>query len=101
MTGPALNNNSFSNNGNNLRPFKPFGLNVKVPERTLKQLSKTIKENTVSSPVSLFGYLAKNDNVFSGKVASETDKLFVQGFNTAKILQNAEIEPKHKLDVHM
>jgi hypothetical protein len=101
MTGPALNNNSFNRNGNNLRPFKPFGLNVKVPERTLKQIGETIKENAGAGVGSVLGYLAKNENVFNGKVASETDKLFVQGFNTSKILENAEIEPKHKFEMHM
>ena len=34
----TLNAGSAGSNSNNLRPSKPFGLNVRVPERTIKQI---------------------------------------------------------------
>lgn len=92
---------NLNNSNNNLRPFKPFGLNVKVPERTLKQIGKSITENAGSSVGGLFTYLKENENVFNGKVTKESDNLFVQNFTTSKILKDAELEPTHKFEMHM
>ena len=89
MLNQNLNKNSFQGN-NNLRPAKPFGLNVKVPERTLKQISETVKSNATSGVSNIFNYLAKNENVFDGTVAKQLDNLFVQDFNTKQILKNSE-----------
>ena len=89
MLNQNLNKNAFQSN-NNLRPAKPFGLNVKVPERTIQQISETVKANATSGVSSIFNYLAKNENVFDGTVARQLDDLFVQDFNTKQILKNAE-----------
>ena len=90
MLNQNLNNSSLNNGGNNLRPAKPFGLNVKVPERTIQQISETVKSNAASGVSNIFSYLAKNENVFDGTVAKQLDNLFVQDFNTKQILKNAE-----------
>ena len=39
MLNQNLNNKALQNGSNNLRPSKPFGLNVRVPERTIQQIS--------------------------------------------------------------
>lgn len=85
-----FNNNAFKNGNNNLRPSKPFGLNVKVPERTLKQLGETVKTNTTSGVTNIFNYLAKNEQVFDGTVSRQLDNFFVQQFNTERIMADAD-----------
>ena len=49
------------------RPYKPFGMNVKVPEigeKTLQQAGKTLG-NIAKSPVDpLFKFLEENEEVF-------------------------------------
>ncbi len=90
MLNNNLNNNSLQNGSNNLRPSKPFGLNVKVPERTIQQIGETVKANATSGVSNIFNYLAKNEQVFDGTVARQLDDLFVQDFNTKQILKNSE-----------
>ena len=84
-----LNNNALQGN-NNLRPSKPFGLNVKVPERTIQQITESVKTTATSSVSGILRYLEKNENVFDGTVARQLDDLFIQDFNTKQILKNAE-----------
>lgn len=78
---------SFTNFFNN---SQAFGLNVKVPQRTLKQIGKTVGEtaNGVFEP--LFSYLEENENVFSGDVTHELNKMRSENFNTTLILQAAD-----------
>ena len=90
MLNQNLNNNALQKNSNNLRPAKPFGLNVKVPERTIQQITDTVKTSATSGVSTVFNYLAKNEKVFDGTVAKQLDNLFVQDFNTKQILKNAE-----------
>jgi len=90
MLNQNLNNKALQNGSNNLRPSKPFGLNVRVPERTIQQISETVKTNATSGVNTIFKYLEKNENVFDGTVARQLDNLFVQDFNTKQILKNAE-----------
>ncbi len=78
------------NNTNNLRPARPFGLNVRVPERTIQQITETVKSSATSGVSTIFNYLAKNEKVFDGTVARQLDDLFIQDFNTKQILKNAE-----------
>ena len=63
------------------RPFKPFGMNVKVPERTLQQVGESL-ENIVKAPTApLFEFLEENEGVFNGDVAFEIEKTNAQNFN--------------------
>lgn len=101
MLNNNLNNNTFQNGSNNLRPSKPFGLNVKVPERTLKQLGESIKTNTTSGVTNIFNYLERNEKVFDGTVAKQLDSLFVQDFNTKQILKAADKTAGHKFEMDM
>ena len=90
MLNQNLNSNALQKNSNNLRPAKPFGLNVRVPERTIQQITETVKTSATSGVSNIFNYLAKNEKVFDGTVAKQLDDLFVQDFNTKQILKNAE-----------
>lgn len=107
MTGAANLNggnggvNSANANNNNLRPYRPFGLNVRVPERTLQQIGETLK-NTAKEPINgLFEYLSKNENVFDGTLQKESDSLYKQGADTTKLMRQANVEKPHTLDIHM
>ena len=59
------------------RPYKPFGLNVKVPdvgEKTLKLAGGTL-ENIVKSPTEpLFKFLEDNEEVFTGDINYKINK---------------------------
>ncbi len=90
MLNQNMNNNALQNNTNNLRPARPFGLNVRVPERTIQQITETVKSSATSGVSTIFNYLAKNEKVFDGTVARQLDDLFIQDFNTKQILKNAE-----------
>ena len=87
----GANNNALNAGNNNLRPSKPFGLNVKVPERTIKQIGIN----------GIFSYLAKNENVFNGTVNKQLDNLFVQDFNTKQILKDADMHAGHHFEMDM
>ena len=69
------------------RPFKPFGLNVKVPERTIQQASETL-EGIVKSPAApLFEFLEENESVFNGDVAFEINKVNAQNFTIGSAMR--------------
>lgn len=65
------------------RPYKPFGLNIKVPEigeRTLKLAEGTLT-NIVSAPVEpLFTFLEENEDVFNGDITYKINKVFGESF---------------------
>ncbi len=53
---------------------KPFGLNVKVPTRTLQQAKETAVKTVSNLWKPMEDYFEKADNVFSGDVQSEIQK---------------------------
>lgn len=79
MTGASFN-----------KPFKPFGLNIKVPERTLKQAGNTLEQAATGAVTPLFQYLEKNENIFNGDVDKEIKKYNVANFNTGMLLQQED-----------
>lgn len=85
------------------RPFKPFGMNVKVPERSLQQAGETL-ENIVKAPaVPLFEFLEENEGVFNGDVAFEISKTNAQNFTigSAMRMEDEKINGRnHKFDMH-
>ena len=50
---------------------KPFGLNVQVPTRTLKQVKDTATKAVSKLWEPVTDYFDKTDNVFSGNVQEE------------------------------
>lgn len=85
------------------RPFKPFGMNVKVPERSLQQAGETL-ENIVKAPaVPLFEFLEENEGVFNGDVAFEISKTNAQNFTigSAMRMEDEKVNGRnHKFDMH-
>ena len=65
------------------RPYKPFGLNVKVPdigEKTIKLAGGTLGD-IVGAPVEpLFNFLEENEKVFNGNLDYQINRLFAQNF---------------------
>ena len=69
------------------RPFKPFGMNVKVPERTLQQAEDTLS-NLFKAPTSpLFEFLEENEGVFNGDVAFEINRMTAQNFTIGSAMR--------------
>lgn len=83
-----------------LNNIKSFGYNV-IPEQTGKTFEKA--GETVESAISgiwepILDYLEKNDNVFSGEVATEIDKLNFQAMRLNMAINgNSE---KRSLNIH-
>lgn len=78
---------SFSNFFNN---SQSFGLNIKVPEKTLKQVGKTAGNVAGSVLEPLFTYLEENQNVFSGDITKEINRINSENFNMSVILNSAD-----------
>ena len=60
---------------------KPFGLNVQVPERTLKQAGSTLNGTASGILKPALNYLEENEEVFTGEVAQEIKKIHTNSFN--------------------
>lgn len=80
---------------------KSFGMNVKVPTRTIQQAGKTL-ENTANGVLSpLFEYLEDNETVFNGDISKEINKIFVNSFNIGAKMREADVKvngPAPKFD---
>lgn len=69
---------------------QPFGLNVKVPGRTFEQIGKTVGDTASGVLEPLFTYLEENENVFTGDVTKEFNKISAENFNTTMMLRAAD-----------
>lgn len=78
---------SFSNFFNSAQPF---GLNVKVPTKTIHQIGKTAEGLAGGVFEPLFTYLEENENVFTGDVVHELNKTRSEMFNTTLAMQSAD-----------
>jgi hypothetical protein len=85
------------------RPYKPFGFNIQVPERTLQQASETLG-NIVKAPADpLFTFLEENEGVFNGDVAFEINRVNAQSFTigAAMRMEDEKVNGQHsKFDMH-
>ena len=92
-------NSQFSFN----RPYKPFGFNIQVPERTIKQAEQSLG-NLIKSPTEpLFNFLEENEEVFNGDVAFEINKTVAQNFTIGSLmrLEDEKVNGRQsKLDMH-
>ena len=78
-----------------------FGLNVKVPENTLKQMGKTAGNAAGGVLEPLFTYFETNENVFSGDISKELKMTYSRQFNTVVAMNAADEKvngPKRKFD---
>ena len=78
------------------RPYKPFGMNIKVPEigeKTMKLAGGTLS-NLAKAPVEpLFNFLEENEEVFNGDLTFKINKVFAESFTigTAMRLENEKM----------
>ncbi|MBO6181420.1 hypothetical protein J6O86_07030 [bacterium] len=92
-------NSQFSFN----RPYKPFGFNIQVPERTIQQAGQSL-ENLIKAPTEpLFNFLEENEEVFNGDVAFEINKMVAQNFTIGSLMrmEDEKVNGKQsKIDMH-
>ena len=80
---------------------KSFGMNVRVPERTLKQAGETLSNTAGGVLNPLFEYLEDNEKVFNGDISLEMNKLFANSFNIGARMREEDIKvngPAPKFD---
>lgn len=85
------------------RPYKPFGMNVQVPERTIQQAADTLSEIVKAPTTPLFEFLEENESVFNGDVAFEINKTVAQNFTigSAMRMENEKVNGKNPtFDMH-
>jgi len=80
---------TFTNFFNN---SQAFGLNIKVPERTLKEVGKTASNVAGGVLEPLFTYLEENENVFSGDINKELNRINNSNFNIAMTMANEDTQ---------
>ena len=92
-------NSQFSFN----RPYKPFGFNIQVPERTIQQAEQSLG-NLIKAPAEpLFNFLEENEGVFNGDVAFEINKVVAQNFTIGSLMRMEDEKVngrQHKIDMH-
>ena len=69
------------------RPYKPFGMNVKVPERTLQQMGDTLSGLVKAPSDPLFNFLEKNEEVFNGDLTYKINKITAESFTIGSAMQ--------------
>lgn len=69
---------------------QPFGMNIKVPTRTIKQSQETAQNAVNSLWEPLFGFIDDNQKVFTGNVANEIEKYNLMSFNTGAALRKGK-----------
>jgi len=62
------------------RPYKPFGMNIKVPERTMQQIGDTLTNLAKAPSDPLFKFLEENEQVFNGDIVYEINKITAESF---------------------
>ncbi|MBO7672071.1 hypothetical protein J6S88_01550 [bacterium] len=62
------------------RPYKPFGMNIKVPERTIQQIGDTLTNLAKAPSDPLFKFLEENEQVFNGDLVYEINKITAESF---------------------
>ncbi len=69
------------------RPYKPFGFNVQIPERTIQQAGETLGSIVKAPADPLFTFLEENEGVFNGDVAFEINKTVAQNFTIGSMMR--------------
>ena len=69
------------------RPYKPFGMNIKVPERTIQQISDTLTNIAKSPSDPLFKFLEENEQVFNGDLVFEINKITAESFTIGSAMR--------------
>lgn len=73
----------------------PFGINLQIPHKTIKEVQKVIKQDLGDISVNPFlDYLDKNDKVFSGEVAKEINNYYAQIYALGQVMREGETQSK-------
>lgn len=64
-----------------------FGMNIKVPTRTIKQSQETAQGVVNSLWEPLFNFIDENQGVFTGSVANQIEKYNLMMFNVGSALR--------------
>ncbi len=70
---------------------QPFGMNIKVPTRTIKQTKESAQGAVSGLWEPLFNFIDENQNVFTGNVAHEIEKYNLMMFNVGAALRKDKV----------
>ena len=76
---------------------KPFGMNVKVPTRTLQQAKETAVKAVSSLWEPVVDYFEKADNVFNGSVQDEIAKYNRQAYSLGVTMRQGQDKHTFKI----
>lgn len=69
---------------------QPFGLNVKLPTRTIEQIKQTAQGTAGGVWEPIFSFINDNQEVFTGNVAEKIEKYNLMMFNIGSELRKGE-----------
>ena len=67
----------------------PFGLNVRVPQRTLQEAQKTLETQVSNLWTPIFDFFEENEKVFNGDVSQMIDVYNRQTYNLGAMMREA------------
>lgn len=70
---------------------QPFGMNIKVPVKTIKQIEKTAENSVNGVWEPLFTFINDNQQVFNGNVANEIEKYNLMSYNIGAALRRDNV----------
>ncbi len=70
---------------------QPFGMNIKVPVKTIKQVEKTAESTVGGIFEPLFNFIDSNQQVFNGNVANEIEKYNLMQYNIGAALRRDKV----------
>ena len=76
-------------NGLNL----PFGLNIRLPERTLQQMQETLEGQVENLFMPINNFFEVGENVFNGNIAEKIDTYNRQTYNLGAIMRDGIEKP--------
>lgn len=65
----------------------PFGMNIKMPVKTIRQIEKTAESRVNGILEPLFNFIDENQNVFTGDVSKQIDKYNALQYNIGAALR--------------
>ncbi len=71
---------------------QPFGMNIKMPTRTIQQGKETVEKHVGGVFEPLFSFIEDNQPVFNGSIAEEIEKYNLMTYNTGAMLRNAQAQ---------